>query len=142
MTDRVNYLYIAFLLGYLNTTNNNVENILEDNLYERKSSFSRRPSQLQQEMTSLNALCPPSHVLKARRLSKNTPKTSVSSPIVPSMSTSSTSTAARNRKPSIVENYSKEFSSNSAVSPRFMALRKLSEVTAVSNQYDECDIWY
>ncbi|KAI8085891.1 uncharacterized protein B0P05DRAFT_595342 [Gilbertella persicaria] len=110
--------------GYLNTTNSNVENILEDNLYERKSSFGRRPSQLSQDLAALNALCPPSHVLKARRLSKNTIKTSVSTPII-------SSSKPRSRKPSIVDSYSKEFSNNSAVSPRFMALRKLSEVTTL-----------
>lgn len=111
-------------VGYLNTVSTNVENTLEDNLYERKSSFSRRPSQLLQERTSLNALCPPSHVLKARRLSKTIIKSSNSTPIT---------VKDKNRKPSVVDNYTKEFSNNSAVSPRFMALRKLSEVTNVSN---------
>ncbi|KAK4516562.1 uncharacterized protein ATC70_011536 [Mucor velutinosus] len=106
--------------GYLNSAHTNVENTLEDNLYERKASFSRRPSQLLQERNSLNALCPPSHVLKARRLSKTIIKPSASTPVT---------VKDKNHKPSIVDNYTKEFGSNSAVSPRFMALRKLSEVT-------------
>ncbi|GAN02265.1 hypothetical protein MAM1_0019d01706 [Mucor ambiguus] len=106
--------------GYLNSAHTNVENTLEDNLYERKASFSRRPSQLLQERNSLNALCPPSHVLKARRLSKTIIKPSASTPITGK---------DKIRKPSIVDNYTKEFGNNSAVSPRFMALRKLSEVT-------------
>ncbi|KAL7319044.1 hypothetical protein PS15m_002216 [Mucor circinelloides] len=106
--------------GYLNSVHTNVENTLEDNLYERKTSFSRRPSQLLQERNSLNALCPPSHVLKARRLSKTIIKPSTSTPVTGK---------DRSRKPSIVDNYTKEFGNNSAVSPRFMALRKLSEVT-------------
>ncbi|KAI8361784.1 hypothetical protein EDC96DRAFT_512515 [Choanephora cucurbitarum] len=110
--------------GYLNnTTNEHAENTLEDNLSEKKTSFSRRPSQLSQDL-SFNALCPPSHVLKARRLSKNTIKASVSTPII--------SSTQRSRKPSFVDGYQKEFiSSQSAVSPRFMALRKLSEVTSL-----------
>lgn len=108
---------------------------MQDNstIYER-STFNRRPSQLQHETTSLNALGPPSHVLKARRLSKNMTKHS-SAPTTPVKSLSSSSIRDK-RKPSIVDNYSKEFcnSNNSAVSPRFMALRKLSEVTTVSSK--------
>lgn len=108
---------------------------MQDNstIYER-ATFNRRPSQLQHETTSLNALGPPSHVLKARRLSKNICKTS-SAPTTPIKSLSSSSIRDK-RKPSIVDNYSREFSNsnNSAVSPRFMALRKLSEVTTVSSK--------
>ncbi|KAG2236157.1 hypothetical protein INT48_003776 [Thamnidium elegans] len=105
---------------------------MQDNstIYER-ATFNRRPSQLQHETTSLNALGPPSHVLKARRLSKNICKTS-SAPTTPIKSLSSSNIRDK-RKPSIVDNYSREFSNsnNSAVSPRFMALRKLSEVTTL-----------
>ncbi|GAA5805878.1 hypothetical protein HPULCUR_011404 [Helicostylum pulchrum] len=105
---------------------------MQDNstIYER-ATFNRRPSQLQHETTSLNALGPPSHVLKARRLSKNICTTS-SAPTTPIKSLSSSSIRDK-RKPSIVDNYSREFSNsnNSAVSPRFMALRKLSEVTTL-----------
>jgi hypothetical protein len=118
----------SFLSPRFSTTE---EAFLHDNstIYER-ASFRRRPSQLQHEMTSLNALGPPSHVLKARRLSKTTMNSSSSTPITPVKSLSS-STIRDKRKPSIVDNYSKEFGNNSAVSPRFMALRKLSEVTTV-----------
>jgi hypothetical protein len=115
------------------------ETFLENTSFYERAAFNRRPSQLQHEMTSLNALGPPSHVLKARRLSKNTIKSSASTPITPvkSLSTASLSSSSirEKRKPSIVDSYSKGFSNsnNSAVSPRFMALRKLSEVTTVSN---------
>ncbi|KAI8642497.1 hypothetical protein BD408DRAFT_416335 [Parasitella parasitica] len=98
----------------------NKENTLEDELYETRLSFSRRPSQLLQENTTLNALCPPSHVLKARRLSKTIMKPSASTPVT---------VKDKDRRSSISDNYSKELSSHSAVSPRFMALRKLSEVS-------------
>lgn len=113
------------------------ETFLQDTSFYERAAFNRRPSQLQHEMTTLNALGPPSHVLKARRLSKNTIKSSASTPITPVKSLSTTtlsSTSIRDkRRPSILDNY-REFSNsnNSAVSPRFMALRKLSEVTTVS----------
>lgn len=91
----------------------------------------------------MNALGPPSHVLKARRLSKNIISSSSSTPITPVKSLSTNSVSIKDkRKPSIVNNYSKELcdSNNSAVSPRFMALRKLSEVTTVSQfHYQEED---
>lgn len=87
---------------------------------EQASSNSKRH---QQEINSPNALCPPSHVLKARRLSKNAIQSSTSTPINSSSKTKIT------RKHSFVDS----MNSNSAVSPRFMALRKLSEVTTVSH---------
>ncbi|KAI8997317.1 hypothetical protein BDB01DRAFT_31028 [Pilobolus umbonatus] len=71
---------------------------------------------------SVNALCPPSHVLKARRISK---------PISNTSGELNSIVAERPRKASVVmDNYHKELSNNSAVSPRFMALRKLTEVAA------------
>ncbi|CEP08399.1 hypothetical protein [Parasitella parasitica] len=94
----------------------NMESALEDDLYETRASFSRRPSQLIQERTTLNALCPPSHLLKARRLSKTIMKPSASTPIT---------VKDKDRRSSISD------SNHSAVSPRFMALRKLSEVSAL-----------
>jgi hypothetical protein len=66
----------------------------------------------------LHALAPPSHILKARRLSKTNQDESP--------------TGEMKRKRSIVTDYQKELVNHSAVSPRFMTLRKLSEVTAVS----------
>ncbi|KAI9254261.1 hypothetical protein BY458DRAFT_521255 [Sporodiniella umbellata] len=64
-----------------------------------------------------HALGPPSHNLKARRSSKIVDVGSV----------------PMNRKQSIVKDY-KEMTTHSAVSPRFMTLRKLSEVTALPPQ--------
>lgn len=79
---------------------------------------SRRSSS--QADSILHALAPPSHTLKARRLSKN--------------NDSEPGQGEMKRKRSIVHEYQKELSSHSAVSPRFMTLRKLSEVTVVSNR--------
>ncbi|KAI9264828.1 hypothetical protein BY458DRAFT_513698 [Sporodiniella umbellata] len=62
----------------------------------------------------LHALTPPSHSLKARRFSKN-----------------NVTSVGMSRKRSLVSEYQKELSSHSAVSPRFMTLRKLSEVTTL-----------
>lgn len=82
---------------------------------------SRRSSS--QADSILHALAPPSHTLKARRLSKNNDP--------------EPDQGEMKRKRSIVHEYQKELSSHSAVSPRFMTLRKLSEVTVVSNRiYD------
>ncbi|KAG1176189.1 hypothetical protein G6F70_003551 [Rhizopus microsporus] len=76
---------------------------------------SRRSSS--QADSILHALAPPSHALKARRLSKNNDP----EPDQEEM----------RRKRSIVHEYQKELNSHSAVSPRFMTLRKLSEVTVL-----------
>ncbi|CAO3660364.1 unnamed protein product [Rhizopus stolonifer] len=62
----------------------------------------------------LHALTPPSHALKARRFSKN-----------------NEASVGMSRKRSLVSEYQKEFNNHSAVSPRFMTLRKLSEVTTL-----------
>lgn len=66
-----------------------------------------------------HALAPPSHNLKARRLSKTVDESS---------------SVEMSRKRSIVNDYQKELANHSAVSPRFMTLRKLSEVTALPAQ--------
>ncbi|KAI9487604.1 MAG: hypothetical protein EXX96DRAFT_85626 [Benjaminiella poitrasii] len=101
----------------LNTASNDIKNTLENNSRERKSSLGELSSQLQ-EITTLNALCPPSHILKARRLSKNTIDSPVRSP----------TREIATPKPLVVTD-----NNNSAVSPRFMALRKLSEVSNLSS---------
>lgn len=78
-----------------------------------RSQRTRRSSS--QADSILHALTPPSHALKARRFSKN-----------------NEAGVGMSRKRSLVSEYQKEFSNHSAVSPRFMTLRKLSEVTTVS----------
>ncbi|KAI7899618.1 uncharacterized protein BX663DRAFT_520733 [Cokeromyces recurvatus] len=101
--------------GYLKT-------VLENNSRERKYSFSEHCSS--QEMNSFNALCPPSRSFKAHRLSKNTMDAS----------TSLFLSSKKERKAlSMIDGCSKDNNNNnhSAVSPRFMVLRKLSEVSTL-----------
>jgi hypothetical protein len=69
-----------------------------------------------------HALRPPSHILKARRTSKH----AIGSSII-----SSEKEQVNTPKP-FVKRHHRANSCNSAVSPQFMAIRKLSEVTSVS----------
>jgi hypothetical protein len=84
----------------------------EKNLSEEELGYSCTP----------HALRPPSHILKARRTSKH----AIGSSII-----SSEKEQVNTPKP-FVKRHHRANSCNSAVSPQFMAIRKLSEVTSVS----------
>ncbi|KAG1052258.1 hypothetical protein G6F46_004051 [Rhizopus delemar] len=90
-------------------------------VFATRAKKTRRSSS--QADSILHALTPPSHALKARRFSKNN-------------HTETSTTAApveMSRQHSLVSECQKELSNHSAVSPRFMSLRKLSEVTNLPN---------
>ncbi len=91
-------------------------------VFATRAKNTRRSSS--QADSILHALTPPSHALKARRFSKNnhTEPSTTAAPVEMS------------RQHSLVSECQKELSNHSAVSPRFMSLRKLSEVTNVSIQ--------
>ncbi|KAG1051037.1 hypothetical protein G6F43_006732 [Rhizopus delemar] len=93
------------------------EAIYTASIISKRTKKIRKPSQPD---SILHALAPPSHILKARRLSKSNQDESP--------------TGEMKRKRSMVTDYQKELVNHSAVSPRFMTLRKLSEVTALPSQ--------
>jgi hypothetical protein len=92
-------------------TNNIIKDILKKNIIEKLILYIA--GELNESSTAPHALRPPSHLLKARRVSKQN------------------SLSVDNH--ALQRTHQRQESTNSAVSPRFMAMRKLSEVSPVSD---------